>query len=164
MTTSSHSCRFLRVPSGVWLSSGTHAESGHCQRALGQKAPLNGLMVSRLKAAVHPVRPVLPRVQRKFTIPLRITCWLSRLTGHRPNSFVCFAARSKFRRWEPGARLPEMSNFCCLPGRAGGSLGIKIRCTRLMLCKLDGRINRNPPSQARTLNPTNCWRGNFFRS
>jgi hypothetical protein len=33
---------------------------------------------------------------------------------------VLRGSSSKFRRREHGARLPELSNFCCLPGRAGG--------------------------------------------
>ena len=41
---------------------------------------------------------------------------------HRRNLVrVIGGSRSKFRRWEPGARLPELSNSYCLPGRAGGS-------------------------------------------
>jgi hypothetical protein len=70
----------------------------------------------------------LPRAQRKFTVPLRITpSWYSASSivgsGASSTEFVRVlrGSRSKFRRWEPGARLPELSNFCCLPGRAGGS-------------------------------------------
>jgi len=93
--------------------------------------------VGRLKAAHgYPTRPGfgLRRSSEYNFVPdtwermphsillIHLRALRSPIVVHRWGSVrVLGGSRSKFRRWAPGARLQEMSNFCCLPGRAGGS-------------------------------------------
>ena len=94
--------------------------------------------VGRLKAARgYPTRPGfgLRRSSEYNFVPdtwermphsillIHLRALRSPVVVHRWGSVrVLGGSRSKFRRWAPGARLQEMSNFCCLPGRAGDLL------------------------------------------
>src|SRR6202035_4937114 len=69
---------------------------------------------------------------------------------------VLRGSHSEFDRWTREARLPEMSNFCCLPGRAGG--------TPIILAQRAGWGKRLRDARRESILRIRCIRYEFIRS